>query len=108
MQVPPVQSSHPQKWESMGEPVPTKPAPPSSSSDDLLQLNAAFSVPLQQPSSTAFSQSSNFPPSQAFPAAQGFGPGPTSNGFGVAPQTGPWSGPAATSGTCAFKVVAFL
>ncbi|XP_068699053.1 phosphatidylinositol-binding clathrin assembly protein LAP-like [Montipora foliosa] len=81
-----VQSSQPQKWESLGEPEPSKPAASSSASDDLLQMNAAFSA------------SSAFPPSQAFPAAQGFGPGPTSNGFGVAPQTGPWAGPSAVSG----------
>ena len=82
-----VQSSKPQKWESLGEPEPSKPAASSSASDDLLQMNAAFSA------------SSAFPPSQAFPAAQGFGPGPTSNGFVVAPQTGPWAGPSAVSGT---------
>ena len=91
MQIPPVQPAQPQKWESLGEPAAPEPAPASSSSDDLLQLNAAFSVPLQQSSSGAFSQSPAFPPSQAFPAAQGFGQGP-------APQAGPWGGPAATSG----------
>lgn len=74
-----VPSSQPQKWESLGEPEVSKPAAATSASNDLLQMN------------TAFSASSAFPPSQAFPAPQGFGPGPTSNGFGVAPQTGPWT-----------------
>lgn len=74
-----VPSSQPQKWESLGEPEVSKPAAATSASNDLLQMN------------TAFSASSAFPSSQAFPAPQGFGPGPTSNGFGVAPQTGPWT-----------------
>lgn len=87
---PPAQSSQPQQWEPLGEPSEPKPAPKGSPSDDLLQLNAMFSAPLQQSSSTAFSQSPSFPPSQAFPAAQGFGQAPS--------QAGAWSGPAATTG----------
>ena len=98
VQIPPAQPVQQQKWEPLGEPVALKPAPTSSPSDDLLQLNSAFSVPLQQSSSTAFSQSPAFPPSQAFPAAQGFGQGPVPNGFSAAPQAGAWGGPTATSG----------
>ncbi|KAK2570640.1 Phosphatidylinositol-binding clathrin assembly protein [Acropora cervicornis] len=82
-----VPSSQPQKWESLGEPEVSKPAAATSASNDLLQMN------------TAFSASSAFPPSQAFPAPQGFGPGPTSNGFGVAPQTGPWTATSEIPGT---------
>jgi len=82
-----VPSSQPQKWESLGEPEVSKPAAATSASNDLLQMN------------TAFSASSAFPPSQAFPAPQGFGPGPTSNGFGVAPQTGPWTAASEIPGT---------
>ncbi|KAL9969272.1 hypothetical protein ACROYT_G021468 [Oculina patagonica] len=94
VQIPPAQPAsqptQPQKWESLGEPAEPKSAPKGSPSDDLLQLHAAFSVPLQQPSTAAFSQSPSFPPSQAFPAAQGFGQAP--------PQAGAWGGPAATTG----------
>ncbi len=94
VQIPPAQpASQPtqaQVWESLGEPAEPKSAPKGSPSDDLLQLHAAFSVPLQQPSTAAFSQSPSFPPSQAFPAAQGFGQAP--------PQAGAWGGPAATTG----------
>ena len=97
MQVPAAQPAQAKNWEPLGEPMAPVPAPTSSPSDDLLQLNAAFSV--QQSSSTAFSQSPAFPPSQSFPAAQGFGQGPSvSNGFGGAPQAGPWGGSAATPG----------
>ena len=97
MQVPASQPAQAKNWEPLGEPTAPVPAPTSSPSDDLLQLNAAFSV--QQSSSTAFSQSPAFPPSQSFPAAQGFGQSPAvSNGFGGAPQAGPWGGSAATPG----------
>ena len=88
---PPSQPNQPQKWESLGEPAEPKPAAKVSPSDDLLQLNTVFSAPLQQSSSAAaFSQSPSFPPSQAFPAAEGFGQAP--------PQAGPWGGPTATTG----------
>lgn len=80
-------SSQPQKWESLGEPEVSKPASTTSASNDLLQMNPAF------PPSPAF------PTSQAFPAPQGFGLGQTSNGFGVAPQAGPWTTSAELSGT---------
>lgn len=97
VQVPAAQPAQAKNWEPLGEPTAPVPAPTSSPSDDLLQLNAAFSV--QQSSSTAFSQSPAFPPSQSFPAAQGFGQSPAvSNGFGGAPQAGPWGGSAATPG----------
>lgn len=98
MQVPPVQPPQAQKWESLGEPEVPKAPPSSSPSSDLLELNAAFSAPPRQPSPTAFSQVPAFPPSQAFPAAQGFGQGPAPNGFGSAPQAGPWGAPTTTSG----------
>ena len=86
----PAQPTQSQKWESLGEPTELTPAPKGSPSDDLLQLHAAFSVPVQQSSSAAFSQSQPFPPGQAFPASQNFGQAP--------PQAGPWSGSAATAG----------
>jgi len=84
----PPQPTQSQKWEPLGEPAEPTPAPQGAPSDDLLQLHAAFSVPVQQSSSAAFSQSPSFPPSQAFPAAQGFGQAP--------PQAGPWDGSATT------------
>ncbi|XP_020630853.1 phosphatidylinositol-binding clathrin assembly protein-like isoform X1 [Orbicella faveolata] len=87
----PPQPTQSQKWEPLGEPAEPTPAPQGAPSDDLLQLHAAFSVPVQQSSSAAFSQSPSFPPSQAFPAAQGFGQAP--------PQAGPWDGSATTVST---------
>lgn len=82
------QPTQPQQWEPLGEPAKPTPAPQATPSDDLLQLHAAFSAPVQQSSSAVFSQTPSFPPSQAFPAAQGFGQAP--------PQAGPWD--SSTSG----------
>ena len=82
----------------LGEPAEPALAPKGSPSDDLLQLNAVFSAPVQQSSSTAFSQSSSFPPSQAFPAAHGFGQAPAPNGFSM-PQAGTWGDQSATTAT---------
>ena len=87
-QAQPPQPTQPQQWEPLGEPAKPTPAPQATPSDDLLQLHAAFSAPVQQSSSAVFSQTPSFPPSQAFPAAQGFGQAP--------PQAGPWD--SSTSG----------
>ena len=44
----PPQPTQAQKWEPLGEPAEPATAPQGAPSDDLLQLHAAFSVPIQQ------------------------------------------------------------
>ena len=97
-----------QMWESLTETPPTQPVQSKAASDDLLQLNAAFTAPLQQPASLpvfsapvqqvpAFSPSSAFPPSPPFPAAQPFGQTAAPAGFGAA-QAGLWGVSASSTG----------
>lgn len=77
----------------MAQPPRPQPAPtgkPTSPSDDLLQLDAAFGSSLSQPpASTGFSASTAFPPSQPFPPMQQTAP----VGFSASPWGPPVSAP---------------
>lgn len=92
-------------------------APPpkaTSPSDDLLQLDAAFSSSIPQPTSKAFSPSTNFPPSQPFPGMQsggmagGFGPSPWGNAPVSAPSTGEYPHTLSQDFYCIYDIISIF
>ena len=93
--VQPPQQTPPQTatgWEPLTELAASRPAPAAAPSDDLLQLNAVFSAPIQQQDNPpAFSQSAMFPSSA-------FGQAPVPGGF-VAPHATSWGGSTGSTST---------